>query len=135
MASILIVDDSMLIRQILFKTLKTAGYEVVEASNGIEAMEKIKNENPDCIVLDILMPEMGGFEVIEALKEAKLDIPVIILSADIQKTTKTKCFELGVFDFINKLSSEDELLGAIKRSLDFKKEGEKCSLQANRQIH
>ncbi|MDY6964445.1 MAG: response regulator [Halobacteriota archaeon] len=132
MARILVVDDSMLIRQIVKKALKTEGHEVIEASDGVEALEKAVAEKPECIFLDILMPEMDGFGVLEKLKEKGLSIPVIVLSADIQETTKTKCFELGVADFLNKVPKEDEMLGALQKVLSSNKNEELCSPQTNR---
>jgi len=83
MSCILIVDDSNTARAVMAKQLKTRGYDVIEARDGKEVLEKIKINNPDCMVLDLLMPEMDGLDVLKAMKNESLITPVIILSADI----------------------------------------------------
>ena len=132
MNRILVVDDSQLIRQIVSRILKAAGFEVIEATDGSKAIEKVETEKPDCMILDILMPEMSGFEVLKDLKHKELEIPVIILSADIQETTKSECFKLGVLDFLNKPPKESELLGSVQKALGFAEKEEPCSPQSSR---
>ncbi len=117
MPNILIVDDSKLSRNVIRDILVGADYEVVEAANGFEAIELVDLHTPDCILLDILMPEMDGFEVLKKLKEKGVTCPVIIHSADIQQTTRDKCFELGDFSFLNKPPEEEKLLGTIKEAI------------------
>ncbi len=121
MSVVLIVDDSKLSRNALGDILKGAGYEILEAKNGIEAVEMATKHAPDCILLDILMPEMDGFEVLKILKEKELNIPAIIHSADIQTTTRQKCFELGAGGFINKPPEKGKLLPAIEEAIASKK--------------
>lgn len=121
MSIVLIVDDSKLSRNALSDILTGAGYEVLEACNGIEAVEMAATQAPDCILLDILMPEMDGFEVLKILKDKELNIPAIIHSADIQTTTRQKCFELGAVGFINKPPKKDKLLPAIEEAIASKK--------------
>ncbi len=117
MARILIADDSFLQRRILGNILKGDAHETIEAVNGKDALKKAETESPDCILLDLLMPEIDGFGVLESMREKGLDIPVIIFSADIQDTTRTKCYELGVADFINKPIDEDVLRDAVHNAL------------------
>ena len=69
MATILVADDSWLSRQMLDKILKEAGHEVVQANDGVEALEKIGRHTPDCLLLDLLMPEMDGFAVLAELRK------------------------------------------------------------------
>ncbi|MFC1601417.1 response regulator transcription factor [Candidatus Sumerlaeota bacterium] len=95
MAKILVADDSWLIRQMVGKVLKANGHEVEEVDNGRRALERAIAEPPDCILLDLLMPELSGFEVLEGLREQKLAVPVVVLSADIQDTSRNRCLELG----------------------------------------
>ena len=121
MSSILIVDDSKLSRNFLKRILTNAGYETSEAKNGREAITMITQNNPDCIVLDILMPEMDCLEVLEELKSKGVNVPVIIHSADIQKSTRDKCFELGAIIFLNKPPEESKLLDAVQKAIAAKK--------------
>ena len=116
-AKILIVDDSKLIRTMVGKTLREKGYEVIEAINGREALLKVGTDKPDCILLDLLMPDMSGFDVLSTLKAGGLTVPSIILTADIQQTSKKKCQDLGAVDFINKPPHESDLLNSIERAL------------------
>ncbi len=101
MKRILVVDDSAIGREIVTKVLGPA-YEVVKAASGEEALLKIGEITPDLVILDLLMPGMDGFAVLGRLKEAVNLIPVIVLSADIQKSTRTKVLDLGAVDMINK---------------------------------
>lgn len=117
MANIMIVDDSKLTRNVLQELLISNGHEVIEATNGREAITMIAEQTPDCIVLDILMPEMNGFEVLEELKNRVQKVPVVIHSADIQQTTRQKCFQLGAFSFTNKPLNKEVLLNAVHEAL------------------
>ena len=74
--------------------------EISEAVNGLEGIKKIRENTPDLIFLDLLMPELDGFEVLERLKKSDLKIPVIVLTADIQETSKKRCFDLGAKNLI-----------------------------------
>ncbi len=117
MGRILVVDDSWFQRKQIAKILKTYGHDMTEAVDGKEAVSKALEEKPDCILLDLLMPEMNGFEVLEFLQKEESDIPVIVLSADIQDTTRSRCFELGVVDFINKPVVEESLRDTLNTVL------------------
>ncbi len=118
MAKILIVDDSWLIRQSLKTLLAPIGYSVEEAVNGVEGLEKIIEYEPDCILLDLLMPELDGFGVLDAMNEKNLKNPVIVLTADIQDTSREKCIKLGVFGFVNKPPKDDELKDMLARAVE-----------------
>ena len=113
MSTILIIEDSGFSRRRLVEILGADGSETLEAANGYEGVEKAEKLKPDCIVLDLLMPEMDGFGVLKALKERSLTIPVIVLSADVQDTTQTECRQLGAVTFIKKPLNENELLDAV----------------------
>lgn len=117
MSKVLIADDSFLARQLFIKVLKGKGYEVIEAINGKDAMEKILTQSPDCLLLDLLMPEMDGFAVLKALREENLSIPVIVVSADIQETSRAKCHELGAVGFLNKPIKDDGILTTIQKAI------------------
>ena len=117
MAKILVADDSWLIRQMVGKVLKANGHEVEEVVNGREALERATAEPPDCILLDLLMPELSGFEVLEGLRQQKLAVPVVVLSADIQDTSRNRCLELGASQFLNKPFDEEKVLQAINQAI------------------
>jgi len=95
--------------------------KIVEAGGGKEGLEMAEKHMPDCILLDLLMPEMDGFDVLEALGEKDLKIPVIVLTANIQKTAREKCLQLGAFAFTNKPTEEDELRSLVHKAIDSKK--------------
>ena len=117
MTQILIVDDSLFQRRIISAPLKTEGFEVMEAVNGKEGLEKIIVEKPDLILLDILMPEKNGFEVLKELKAAQNKIPVIMLTSDVQDTTREECLSLGAQAFVNKPVKAGDLIPVIRSVL------------------
>ena len=114
MALILMVEDSSFQRNRIKAILTEGGYEIIEAVNGKIGLEKAESEKPDCILSDLLMPEMGGVELLSSLKEKGIAIPVIILSSDIQDSAKSRCMDLGAKVFLNKPPKKDDLLIAIK---------------------
>jgi len=109
MARILIVDDAKVSRLTVGYILRDDGHKVLEAANGQEAVEMAVTHSPDCIILDLIMPGMNGLDVLTAVKQKGVVAPVIVLTADIQETTRAKCLELGAVAFINKFPDEDEL--------------------------
>lgn len=117
MAKILIIDDSWLSRRGIAAMLKNDTHELMDAADGKTGLDLARELKPDCIILDLLMPDISGFDVLETLKKEGLNIPVIILSADIQKTSREKALQLGAIDFINKPPNEDELKSMITKAL------------------
>ena len=115
MSRILITDDSMLQRQALSAIVTNIGHEVDTACNGQEALEKIQAHKPDCLLLDILMPGMDGMEVLEQLKVRNMDIPVIVLTAEVQEWLKDRCLALGASAFLNKPLKQDQLRQALEK--------------------
>ncbi len=122
MALILTIDDSSTTRMAIRKIVKAEGHDVMEATNGREGLEIVANHTPDCIVLDLIMPEVEGMEVLKVLYERGSKIPVIILTADIQEIVREECLEMGATAFISKPMKVEELINEIRRILDFKKE-------------
>lgn len=98
---ILIADDEAEIRDVLHLYLEKDGYEVVEAADGVEAMEKIKKEQPDLAILDIMMPGLDGYRVLRNIRENN-NIPVIMLSAKDTDADKILGLDLGADDYITK---------------------------------
>jgi CheY-like chemotaxis protein len=117
MKKILIIDDSQFTRLNISNFLKQNDYEVFEAENGITGLEAVQKHHPDCILSDILMPEMDGYEFLEKLNKQNIKIPVIILTADIQATTKEKIIQAGAVGLITKPPKYPDLLNLIESSL------------------
>lgn len=119
MKRIIITDDEIMNLRMTEFILKKAGYETVKASSGPECLDAVKEQKPDLILLDLLMPEMNGFEVIERLKEMEdgRDIPVILLSAAEDKESLDKAQELGVAACVGKPFKQDVLLDRIQTVL------------------
>ncbi len=122
MALFLVVDDSAIIRKGVRNILVAEGYETIEAENGNEALKMVEDHTPDCIILDLIMSEMGGIEVLKALSKKKSKTPVIILTADIQDVVREECLELGAVAFLNKPPLNEEILGAINIAIGKKQE-------------
>jgi DNA-binding response OmpR family regulator len=119
---VLVVDDEARNVKLLEALLLPRGYEVVKASNGAEALQKVHAERPDLVLLDVMMPVMDGFEACKLLKEnadTQL-IPVIIMTALGQVEDRIKGIEAGADDFLTKPVHRDELLARIRTSLRLK---------------
>ncbi len=114
MATILIIEDSRFTRSSIAKALKANAYEVLEADNGALGLAMIIKHSPDIIISDLLMPEMDGFELLESLRSQGIAIPVIIMSADIQETTRRRVLELGAKTLLNKPFQGPALLEVLQ---------------------
>lgn len=117
MGTILVVDDSAFQRKIISSCLKKEGYKVIEAKNGLEGLEKASESHPDLLILDLLMPQMDGFAVLEKAREIALPIPILVLTSDIQSITRQMCMQLGAAAFINKPVQCEELLRTVNTIL------------------
>jgi len=116
---ILIVDDSVENRQLLLRTLGRAGYEIVEAGDGKEGLTRAIELLPDLVLLDIVMPELDGYQVCEALKNEPhtADIPIIFLSAQTEIKDKIRGLEIGGVDYITKPFDRGEVLARVQTQL------------------
>ncbi|MCM8776542.1 MAG: response regulator [Candidatus Omnitrophica bacterium] len=116
---ILIVDDEPIIVRVLESRLKTQGYEVVNAYDGQEGLNKVRLENPDLIILDIMLPKMDGYRVCRLLKldDKYKHIPVLMLSARVQNEDKEKGMAAGADAYITKPFNPKELLDTIQALL------------------
>ena len=116
--TILIVDDSEFARKVLRKSLNAyftgIDYALSEAANGEEALGQIKESVPHFMFLDLTMPVMDGYELLEELKKLNLDIPTVVISADIQEEAEKKVKELGVLGFLNKPLTQDRIADLLK---------------------
>lgn len=114
---VLIVDDSLLSRHSLRRLLGNKGVELDEANDGKAALDLLVAKNYDLMFLDLLMPVMDGFQVLEELKKRGMSLPIAVLTADIQGTTKDRCFQLGASFFVNKPISEEGLNEVLQSAL------------------
>ena len=109
MASVLIADDSMFQRFILARVVADLGHAVLQATSGRECLDMALESAPDLILLDLNMPGLGGMAVLEALRDQGLRTRAVVITADIQSTTKARCLELGAAAILNKPLDEDAL--------------------------
>ena len=115
--TVLIVDDSIIACRTLSRLLKPWVSRVIELQDSCSVMNTLEHEQIDCMILDLLMPVMDGKEVLRLVKETYPDLPVVIMSADIQHQTKTRCEELGAFAFLNKPSPEETLIQIVNEAM------------------
>jgi len=108
-AKILVVDDSGLARRLIRKILEELGHEVEEASDGAQALERYVLNRHDAVVLDLLMHGMYGVDVLQKLKQLNPSLPVIVVSADIQRTTRDQVKEAGAVAMVNKPVTREQL--------------------------
>jgi len=120
---VLVVDDEFVNRAIMCRLLKSKGFETIEAENGIEALQAIEANDIDLVLLDIVMPEMDGFEVLKSLRKqrSELDLPVIMVTANDDKAQMVLAFESGANDFINKPFDPGVTMARINMHLQFAK--------------
>ncbi len=116
MPKILIIDDEPDVRDLVHFNLKKEGWEVIEAPNGLEGLKKAKEEAPDLIILDIMMPEMDGLTVFKNLRESKKtsEIPVLMLTAKKELDDRLEGLGLGADDYVSKPFSTKELVLRVR---------------------
>ncbi len=116
MYKILIVDDETMIRSLIRKYAEFEGHSVAEAVDGMDAISKFKTENPDIIIMDIMMPELDGFSACREIRKIS-DVPIIMLSARGEEYDKINGFEIGIDDYVVKPFSPKELMLRIEAVL------------------
>jgi two-component system chemotaxis response regulator CheY len=116
-AKVLIVDDSALTRRSLRQILETAGCEVVEAENGLDALERYFLDKPDVVLLDLVMRGMYGLDVLQKIRELDPRARIVVVSADIQTSSQDLAGEAGAAAFINKPFDRTEILSALDAAL------------------
>ena len=120
MTKVVVADDDRMFRKAAETTLRRQGYSVSTASDGEEALQLIRSEQPDIIVLDLIMPKLQGFDILQILKQDTLtsDIPVIVLSSLTQEQDKQEALDLGAVAYFNKSTlSLGELVNQVERTL------------------
>jgi two-component system chemotaxis response regulator CheY len=116
-AKIMIVDDSGMSRRTLRRILEPAGYEIVEADEGMAALELYFVAKPDLVLLDLVMKGMYGLDVLAKLREMDQEVRVIVASADIQSSTRASVEEAGAKAFVTKPFVPEEIMSAVQTVL------------------
>jgi two-component system KDP operon response regulator KdpE len=114
--TILVVDDEPRMVRFVRMNLELEGYQVSEAGDGIEALDKVRDDLPDLVLLDVMMPEMDGFETLERLREVST-VPVIMLTVKGEEEDRIRGLELGADDYVSKPFSPRELASRIRAVL------------------
>ena len=117
MTKILIVDDSIVQRNWTKRSLQPYDYQLIEAENGALALDAVETHQPDLILCDLNMPVMGGIECLKIMQERDTNIPVIVITADIQDSTKEQCLSLGARTVLHKPVQEQHLLTEVAKVL------------------
>lgn len=116
-STILVVDDSTFLRKRIREALQGGDYVLVEAGNGRSALDALDTQEFACVLTDLVMPDLDGFGLLAEVQKRHLDIPVIVLTADIQKTTRDRCHELGASGFLQKPVNPSELRTTLSNVL------------------
>jgi len=114
---ILVVDDEPNIREVVDLYLRREGYDVAVAADGEAALSFIEAKVPDLIVLDLMLPKLGGRQLTRILREGQYDVPIIMLTAKGEETDRISGFELGADDYVTKPFSPKELVARVKAVL------------------
>ena len=116
-AKILVVDDSGLARRSTRRVLESAGYEVVEAEDGLSAIERFFVEKPAVVLLDLVMKGMYGLDVLTKLREMDPSARVVVISADIQTTSREMVAAAGATGFLNKPAKPEDVVAAVQHAM------------------
>ena len=117
MAKIMIVDDSAYARRVHRAMLERAGHVVIEASTGTTAIETFSLERPELVVLDLSMEDIGGLDVLRTIRSLDANARVVVVSADVQRSTDNAVMAAGATSFVAKPASEQGLTAAIDEAL------------------
>jgi two-component system KDP operon response regulator KdpE len=113
---ILVVDDEPRMIKFIRMNLELEGYRVIDASNGLEALEKVRDQIPDLVILDVMMPELDGFETLRLLREITT-VPIIMLTVKAEEEDKVRGLSLGADDYVTKPFSPRELTSRVQAVL------------------
>ncbi len=117
MARLLVVDDSGYARRVHRQILESAGHVVLEASSGFAALERFSIDQPEAVLLDLSMEDIGGLDVLRRLREMDVGARVLVISADVQQSTERMVRSSGAMGFVGKPAAPDALLAAIEQML------------------
>src|SRR5699024_3004685 len=114
---VLVVDDEQSIVTLLKYNIEQAGYQVIVAYDGVQALEKVNEEKPDLVVLDVMLPEMDGIEVCKTIRSDKNQVPILMLTAKDDEFDRVLGLELGADDYMTKPFSPREVVARVKAIL------------------
>ncbi len=117
MATILVVDDSAYARRLMRRTLEAHEHTVIEAGGGMAALESYVVSRPEVVMLDLTMEDLGGMEVLGRLREIDPQVRVIVVSADVQRTTGKMVQAAGAFRFLAKPADPEDVIDAVNAAL------------------
>ncbi|WP_378953045.1 response regulator transcription factor [Pelosinus sp. sgz500959] len=117
MGSIMVVDDDVYIRELVCAVLKNEGFIISEAADGRDALRKFGEKIPDLCIIDIMMPNMDGFELCHSIRQYHKDIPILMLTAKGELSAKVKGFEQGIDDYLTKPFEVPELILRVRALL------------------
>ena len=117
MPKVLIVDDSAYARRVHRAMLERAGHEVLEVATGTGAIESCMLEQPDVVLLDLSMEDIGGIQVLQTLRALNVSAPVIVVSADVQRSTEQAVMAAGAVRFLGKPANGEQLVSAVAQTL------------------
>jgi CheY-like chemotaxis protein len=117
--TILVVDDEPYMIRLLQHHIERAGYRMIKATNGREALDRIREDKPRLVLMDVMMPEINGLEVLAEVRKdpATKDLPVIIMTANAQRFTREEAESAGVSAFLTKPFSPTQLMAEVRRQL------------------
>jgi two-component system KDP operon response regulator KdpE len=114
---VLVVDDEPAIRRFLRTSLTAQGYQVTEAENGTTALDSLRRNTIDVLVLDLGLPDIDGLDIIERLRGQGFAVPIVVLSSRVDEIGKVKALDLGADDYVTKPFGIDELLARVRAAL------------------
>ncbi|MDQ6953512.1 MAG: response regulator [Mariprofundaceae bacterium] len=117
MSKILVTDDSAFLRKRTCSILSPTEHDIIQAKDGQECIDKLIKNKPDVLFLDLVMPKVNGFEVLEYMQEHAVNVPTVVLTADIQEGVSERCMRLGAIAYLNKPPKPDEVLAALNLAL------------------
>ncbi|MEU4192151.1 response regulator transcription factor [Kribbella sp. NPDC026611] len=117
MTRLLVVDDEATVRELLSATLRFAGFEVTSAATATEAVAAAVAEPPDLVLLDVMLPDLDGFEVVRRLRDQRAEVPVLFLTARDRQADKITGLSLGADDYVTKPFDLEELIARIRAIL------------------
>jgi CheY-like chemotaxis protein len=123
MALVLIVDDSSFQRRRIQRLVERLGHQTAEATGGKQALEMIPRQRPDYVLLDLIMPDLGGLQALKALQQQRSKVPVIVLTADVQEPIRKECMDLGAVDVLHKPPRFEDIQAALEKLTENKGAG------------
>ncbi len=117
MAKVLVIDDSEFVREFLTDALSEAGHQVVTAENGTTGVELFQSSSPDCILLDVLMPDIDGIEVLKQIRAISQEVPVLLMTGDDPGWARRKCEDYGANGFLSKAFYADKVVESVEEAI------------------